>query len=89
MAIKPIKESSFLWLLSKKAEGRRQEAGGNTDSYPLPVTVGNKGLKPPLKKNSVALVQKGFESLSVASASRRVQNLLPPASFKLLLSASL
>ncbi|OYD99916.1 hypothetical protein CDG79_38090 [Nostoc sp. 'Peltigera membranacea cyanobiont' 232] len=33
--------------LSRKAEGRRQKAEGNSDSCPLPVTVGNKGLRPP------------------------------------------
>ncbi len=33
-------------LLSGKAEGRRQKAEGNSDSCTLPVTKGNKGLKP-------------------------------------------
>ena len=45
---------------------------GNSDSCPLPVTEGNKGLRPPLNPCSVAVVQEGSESPSV-------QNLLPSA----------
>jgi hypothetical protein len=37
----------FFVALSGKAEGRRQKAEGNSDSCPLLVTEGNKGLSPP------------------------------------------
>ncbi|MDF5724778.1 MAG: SDR family NAD(P)-dependent oxidoreductase, partial [Rhizonema sp. PD37] len=71
--------------LSGKAEGRRQKAEGNSDSCPLPVTNGNKGLRPPLNPCSVAVVQEGgSEPTRVLcpadfSESPSVQNLLPSA----------
>jgi hypothetical protein len=58
-------ESVTSYQLSGKAEGRRQKASGNSDSWTLPVTKGNKGLRPPLNSCSVAPRQEGFESPSV------------------------
>jgi hypothetical protein len=44
------------WLLSRKAEGRRNSA------FPLPVTGANLGLNPHHIENLVAPFQEGFES---------------------------
>lgn len=42
-------------ILSRKAEGRRQKAEGNSDSCSMQVTVGNKGLKPRRKQKRLQL----------------------------------
>ena len=68
---------SRLYQKRQRAGGRRQK--GNTGSCPLPVTEGNKGLRPPPNSRWVALVQEGSQSPCV-------HRLLPSAFFNLVSS---
>jgi hypothetical protein len=71
---------SLLHTYRRKAEGRR-DLSLLLNARDLCATGESKGLRPPPNFQScVVLVMVGFESPSVALASRRVRNLLPSAS---------